>query len=148
MTEEEVTKSILKWLIEKGWKIICYDFPQSGTGKFIHQNNVLSKNKNSINPDIVAVKREVCLFFENKDRYYYPDFQKINLLITTDNYSDGITRLLTGQNIRNIYYGIGLPCSAYTTLAEKNQGLVDFIVGVKEDKSISKIYVNSNISFG
>ena len=39
MTEEMVTKSILKWLIQLHWKIVCYDFPQSGTGYFLHPNN-------------------------------------------------------------------------------------------------------------
>ena len=39
MTEESVTKSILKWLMQNNWIIVCFDFPQSGTGHFLHPNN-------------------------------------------------------------------------------------------------------------
>ena len=81
MQEEQVTKSILKWLIENGWNIVCFDFPQSGTGHFLHPNGTNHKNKDSINPDIVAVKGNTCLFFENKARFYYPDYQKQHELI-------------------------------------------------------------------
>ena len=38
MREEQVTKNILDWLESNGWKIICYDFPQSGTGVLLHLN--------------------------------------------------------------------------------------------------------------
>ena len=67
MTEEQVTKSLLKWLSDHQWEIICFDFPQSGTGRFLHPNGDTNKNKDTINPDIVAVKDNICLFFENKD---------------------------------------------------------------------------------
>lgn len=35
MKEERVSINILNWLESNGWKIICYDFPQSGTGQKI-----------------------------------------------------------------------------------------------------------------
>ena len=88
MKEEQVTKALLKWLIDNNWKIICFDFPQSGTGRVLHPNNANDeKNKDSIIPDIVAVKDEVCVFFENKDRFYYPDYKKQHSLIISDDYS-------------------------------------------------------------
>ena len=54
MREEQVTKNILDWLEGNGWKIICYDFPQSGTGVLLHLNNSnrTEKNKGGIIPDI------------------------------------------------------------------------------------------------
>lgn len=79
MTEEQVTKSLLHYLTDNGWHIVCFDFPQSGTGRILHPNNANSqKNKDSIIPDIVAVKNNISLFFENKDRYYFPDYEKVN----------------------------------------------------------------------
>lgn len=39
MTEEQVTKAILQYLQNKGWHIVCFDFPQSGTGRVLHPNN-------------------------------------------------------------------------------------------------------------
>lgn len=101
MTEERVTKHILKWLIDDGWEIVCYDFPQSGTGRFLHPNGSVSKNEDAINPDIVAVRNNICVFFENKDRFYYPDYEKVNRLIETDDYSDAINILLKDYIINN-----------------------------------------------
>ena len=64
MTEENVTKKLLGWLQDNGWDIVCYDFPQSGTGIFLHPNDTLEKNKDSINPDIVAVKEKNVYFLK------------------------------------------------------------------------------------
>ncbi|MHB1147492.1 MAG: hypothetical protein ACYC01_07855 [Lutibacter sp.] len=111
MREEKVTKNILDWLEENDWTIICYDFPQSGTGVLLHLNNVnrTEKNKGGIIPDIIAVKGKTALFFENKDRFYEPDFNKLNEIRTKLNYSDSLNQLLNGLEISNIYYGIGMP---------------------------------------
>ena len=106
MREEQVTKHILKWLMDSGWKIVCYDFPQSGTGRFLHPNGSSSKNQDSINPDIVAVKNNTCVFFEDKDRFYYQDYQKLNLLITKNNYTEAISELLKEYEIKKFVYGI------------------------------------------
>ena len=38
MKEEQVTKAVLKWLIANKWEIVCFDFPQSGTGRILHPN--------------------------------------------------------------------------------------------------------------
>ena len=43
MREEHVTKATLKWLLANGWEIVCFDFPQSGTGRFLHPNNAESE---------------------------------------------------------------------------------------------------------
>lgn len=140
MREEQVTKAILKWLIDHQWSIVCYDFPQSGTGHFLHPNGSTDKNKDTINPDIVAVKDNLCLFFEDKDRYYYPDYEKQNKLINDNNYTDAISSLLRDYPVSVIYYGIGFPKSKYSGDAVINQTLVDFIVGVDETKSVSFLY--------
>ena len=41
MTEEQVTKALLQHLTDNGWHIVCFDFPQSGTGRVLHPNNVI-----------------------------------------------------------------------------------------------------------
>ncbi len=143
MTEEQITKILLKELITFGWKIVCFDFPQSGTGVYIHPNITVSKNLNSFIPDIVAVKNNVCLFFENKDRYEYSDFKKVNKLILSDDYSEDISRLLAQYKIDSIYYGIGIPSYCITEKILANAYLVDFIIGVHSDTSIS-FYANQH----
>jgi hypothetical protein len=83
LTEEQITKSILIWLEINGWKIICFDFPQSGTGFVLHPNpdvRELTKNKGAIIPDIVAFKDKTAIFFENKDRFVLADFEKLSAI--------------------------------------------------------------------
>lgn len=131
MTEEQLTKHILKWLIASKWEIISFDFPQSGTGIMLHSNTESNhKNKKGIIPDIITVKDNICLFFENKDRFYYQDFEKQNELITGDEYKDSINRILKNYYINNIYYGIGLPSKIKEDNLIENKDLVDFIVTV------------------
>lgn len=144
MTEEFVTKSIMFYLIEHGWEIISFDFPQSGTGIMIHPNESSNyKNRESIIPDIVAVKEDRCLFFENKDHFSIRDFLKINFLRTSDKYSNGIFRLLEGHTVSLILYGIGIPTEKFRGKAIKNASLVDFLVGVKQDGNVSLLINNS-----
>lgn len=141
MTEEQVTKAILTWLIKNKWQIVCFDFPQSGTGRVLHPNTALSeKNKDSIIPDIVAVKKGTCVFFENKDRFYMPDYDKVNNLIKHEDYSQAINRLLSKHNIEKIYYGIGLPLNEHGDKSKQSMHLVDFIVGVLDNMDINVLY--------
>lgn len=82
LTEEQITKAIIDWLEGQEWQIICYDFPQSGTGISLHPNEELriTKNKGAIIPDIVAIKGTIVLFFENKDRFVLSDFVKVSFV--------------------------------------------------------------------
>ncbi len=145
MTEEQVTKNILQWLMNKGWEIVCFDFPQSGTGKFLHPNGSTEKNKDAINPDIVAVKGDQCVFFENKSYFYYPDFEKVERLRSTTDYSDAIDELLKNYVINSIQYGIGYPVSAHKSKAKNSLGMVDFVVGVNADDSIEVLYSTNSV---
>jgi hypothetical protein len=148
MTEETVTKAILNWLIHANWEIVCFDFPQSGTGHFLHPNNSdFEKNKGAINPDIVAIKGNVCVFFENKDRFYFLDYKKQNALINGDDYSIAIGDLLSGYPVLEIYYGIGLPTVKHSKRSKEAEHLVEFIVGVEENKDISILYNPKSIKF-
>ncbi|MCI5795343.1 MAG: hypothetical protein MR019_00480 [Ruminococcus sp.] len=141
MTEEQVTKALLQYLTDSGWHIVCFDFPQSGTGRVLHPNNADSeKNKDSIIPDIVAVKNNISLFFENKDRFYFPDYKKVNELIVDNQYTNAIDKLLSDYEIDNIFYGIGLPTDKHKEKSEESAHLVNFILGVNTDKSIEILY--------
>lgn len=142
MTEEQVTKAILRGLMQEGWEIVCYDFPQSGTGVFLHPNDSNEKNKDTINPDIVAVKNNKCVFFENKSYFYYPDFEKINTLRNTNDYSEAIDDLLERYNIELIYYGIGYPSFAHKKKAQESVTMTDFIVGVTDNRKIELLYLS------
>ncbi len=145
--EEDITKAIISWLEKNSWEIICFDFPQSGTGKILHPNNcVRLKNKDSIIPDIVAIKNCTVLFFENKDRFVFSDFQKLENIKKDNNYSNSIAKLLSVYKYEAIYYGIGLPVTDKNRLRiNKNKKKVDFIVNfdgnmVKIEHQIEKIF--------
>lgn len=147
MTEEQVTKIILEWLLNSNWIIVSFDFPQSGTGKILHPNDSLSeKNKGSINPDIIAVKETICLFFENKGYFYYSDFLKQYNLINNNDYSNDIEKLLKDYNIKNIYYGIGMPSEKHSQRSVNSAYLVDFIIGVNKQNKIDILFNKYNIS--
>ncbi len=141
MREEKVTIHILNWLEANEWKIICYDFPQSGTGILIHPNikeTKTTKNKGGVIPDIIAVKMETAVFFENKDRYVKSDFDKLRKIKLEGNYSDGLAKLLEPYQIKNIFYGIGIPNrDKDITNSIDNLQNIDFLIGVNEDGSMN-----------
>lgn len=148
MREERVTINILNWLEENGWQIVCYDFPQSGTGILLHPNgdDRTEKNKGGIIPDIIAVKEDIALFFENKDRFYQPDFDKLFEIKTENNFSDSLNQLLSGFSISKIVYGIGIPevkkhLEKSKTLLDK----IDFLITTDDDKNIKIHYDNEKV---
>lgn len=135
--EENVTKAILKWLIDNQWEIICFDFPQSGTGKVLHPSTTTSKTDGAIIPDIIAFKNGIVVDFENKDRFVMDDFEKVSFLKSTTIYDKSLNTLLKGYSYTNIYYGIGMPFSDNNySKAESNADMVDFIVYVKDENNI------------
>lgn len=141
MSEEKVTIIILNWLKQNGWKIVSYDFPQSGTGIRLKKNGADGeKNKGSIVPDIIAIKKNKCVFFENKDRYYYLDYKKVEALRFDNQYTDSIHQVLSSFDVNNLYYGIGMPFTKYKGQAKDNCEMTDFIVTVTEDGSIKVVY--------
>ena len=139
MREERVTINILNWLEENGWQIVCYDFPQSGTGILLHPNgdNRTEKNKGGIIPDIIAVKEDIALFFENKDRFYQPDFDKLFEIKRENNFSDSLSQLLSGFSISKMVYGIGIPEEKKHLEKSKTQlDKIDFLITTDDNKNV------------
>lgn len=140
LTEEQISKAIIEWLVNSGWKIICFDFPQSGTGVSIHPNAAIrtTKNKGALIPDIVAVKGTIALIFENKNRFVLADFIKLNDLKMGTDYSMALQNLLKDHRVFQTFYGVGLPNSKNVKrrIAEHHEKL-DFAICVSTDKSVS-----------
>lgn len=147
MTEEQLTKTILKWLTENDWIIVSYDFPQSGTGTILHPKKYeYSKNKGGLIPDIVAVKNKKVVLFENKDRFVFEDYSKIEFLKSTDLYLPSIRLLLKDFEFEHIYYGIAIPKTKRNM--EKNNSclqMIDFSIMVDSEKTIEVVYESSSI---
>lgn len=140
MREEKVTINILKWLEINGWEIVCFDFPQSGTGVLVHPNtyeNRTSKNKDGIIPDILATRNSIALFFENKDRFVLSDFEKIKEVKLFGNYSNSLNNILSDFNVTNIFYGIGIPAiEKYIAKSLENIKGIDFLISTNEDGEV------------
>lgn len=148
MREERVTINILNWLEENGWQIVCYDFPQSGTGILLHPNgdDRTEKNKGGIIPDIIAVKEDIALFFENKDRFYQPDFDKLFEIKTENNFSDSLSQLLSGFSISKMVYGIGIPEEKKHLDKSKTQlDKIDFLITTDENKNVKVHFDIENV---
>ena len=148
ITEEQVTKAILDWLETKGWEIICFDFPQSGTGVSLHLNEELrtTKNKGAFIPDIVAIKKGIVVFFENKDKFVLDDFNKVEELKQTANFSNSISKLLKDFSPSKIYYGVGLAHSESTEKKTKdNLEKIDFAIFFFQDHSIKIMFDENKI---
>ena len=140
MREERVTINLLNWLEGNGWKIVCYNFPQSGTGVLLHPNtdeNRTTKNKGGIIPDILATRNSIAVFFENKDRFVLSDFEKIKEVKKLGNYSNALDTILKEFNVTKIFYGIGIPANEkdIKKSLECIDG-IDFLISTSEDKSV------------
>ena len=149
ITEEQATKAILDWLENNNWEIICFDFPQSGTGISLHPNNELrtTKNKGAFIPDIVAIKNEIVVFFENKDRFVLDDFLKVQDLRQNNDYSKSIEKLLANFKYENIFYGVGLVHSVNVEQkTNENLDKIDFAILYHYNKTI-KIQFDPNEIF-
>lgn len=148
LSEERVTKNLLSWLELNGWLIISYDFPQSGSGISIHPNLALrsSKNKGDIIPDIIATKKNIVIFFENKDKFVLSDFIKQYDLKFKGEYSESISKLLKKYSYDYIFYGVGLPCT--TSIKERiksNIHMIDFALCTNFAGDVSIIYDSTSI---
>lgn len=146
ITEEKLTKIVLDWLELNNWEIICYDFPQSGTGVLLHSNQSNDKNKGGFIPDIVAIKNGIVLVFENKNRFVLEDYEKVDFLRNTDIYADAFNTLLTTFSFQTIYYGVAIPLTKNNLSKNKVfQHLIDFTIMVNNDNTVQVISDTRNI---
>lgn len=132
MREENITKHLLCWLQNQNWQVVCFDFPQSGTGLMVHPNSSVNqneKNRGGIIPDIIAIRSTVAVYFENKDRFVKSDFDKLKGIKSLGNYSDGLNELLKKYGIEKVYFGIGIPTiKREIDKSKKHLEDIDFLV--------------------
>lgn len=143
MREERVTINIISWLEANDWQIVCYDFPQSGTGVLLHPNSTekAEKNKGAIIPDIIAARDSIAVFFENKDRFVISDFNKIREIKLLGKYLDSLNAILDGFSVINIFYGIGFPAKERDIIKSlENIDEIDFLVCTYEDGKVQIIH--------
>lgn len=72
LSEGEITNEIKNFLIKKEWSIIQYSPPGGSLG------NPYKLNNENIYIDIVAVKNQIAVIFENKSVFNKSDINKLN----------------------------------------------------------------------
>lgn len=80
LQEEFITKCTLSFLRARRWRVLAFDYPQSGTGVSLQpedRSDDSSKNLGVIIPDVVAVKGQTLLILESKPAFYAPDVEKL-----------------------------------------------------------------------
>ena len=130
MTEEQVTKAIMTLLVARGWHIISFDFPQSGTGvRLAPEICATGESRGVIIPDIIASRGSVGLVFENKDRVVAAVFRKVAAL-RAGAYHASLAEAFGGELPKTVRYGIGLPAGRCNKLVAGLAEQVDFVMGV------------------
>lgn len=148
ITEEFVTTKIVDWLKLNGWRVLCFDFPQSGTGFSLRPNNSSSKSRDVIIPDIVAMKGNCGVLFENKDRFFLGDFNKVEKLRTSNNYNDSLKIVFGGNLPKEMRYGIAFPRFDYQLeKAKPFLNKIDFLMTVTLEGKIGDHYNPKDINF-
>lgn len=138
MTEEQVTKFIMRWLVADGWEIVSYDFPQSGTGRSLHPSNAVGRNLYTVIPDIIAYREGTVLVMEDKDRFVKSDFEKQHFIKTSGIYDKALMELLGQREVNRVAYGIGLPqTDSNAQKAHLLLDMVDVVLLVGNDGSIA-----------
>lgn len=140
LKEEKITLSVRAWLINNGWEIKAFDFPQSGTGKVIHPDK---NHVPVIIPDIIATKNSNILIIESKDRYLKSDIEKLITGKKFHSYDKSIKSFV--QNDRaTIYWGAAGPnTEIYKKCLESHKYEIDFSILVNLQE-ISVFYSNIN----
>lgn len=143
MDEEFITKKIVNFLKEKGYTIISFDFPQSGTGIMLHPDKTAKKNE-GIKPDILAFKGNLMIAMENKNRYWKKDFEKLNILKASGCYKRVLDELQNRYKTTTLRVGVGIPDEeSVVSKAIKSADLIDFVIAVSKNGEARIILENN-----
>ncbi len=137
-----MTLSIMDHLKKRGWTVVSFDFPQSGTGRMIHPEGK-SKNKGGVIPDIIAKRESMCILMENKPIYTKSDFLKIGSILKDVSFNRALDDLKDELGVCRICGGIGLPLQETEKIKPDTKELVDFVIGVALDSSCKTVYRKS-----
>lgn len=150
MDEEFITKSFLKFLIDRDWEILSYDFPQSGTGISLQPNYKLrrpeTKNEGMITPDIIAFKDGIGLISENKLCFDRQDVNKL-VKIRQGIYSESVSKVFRDRQVKKLVLGIVLP-NILTEISKAQDYLVqiDFVFVINTRGSCKAEYLLKEIT--
>lgn len=143
LSEESITKAILRHLESKRWKILAFDYPQSGAGISLHPNRRKDHTKNlgMITPDIVAKRERYLLILENKPGYCRNDVEKLKA-VKAGEYSESIQSVFGITDFETLV-GIGIGDSPQ----QRNKALIhvdalDAILWVDKNGDAHEAYTN------
>ncbi len=144
MTEEQVTKCILQWLIKRNWNILDYDFPGGGTGRKFHLDQNSSKNFGIKIPDVIAFKNGTMLLFENKTTDTRSDYEKIKQISQNKDFILLLQKAYPDKEILSIKWGIGFSGENKFIEIASDSG-VDFVVNVTNNQECKLVWGDINL---
>ncbi len=149
MKEEFITKSFLKFLIDRSWEILSYDFPQSGTGISLQPNQTFrqpeTKNEGMITPDIIAFKKNIGLISENKPYFDKQDVDKL-VKIRQGIYSESLNKVFEDKQVKKLVLGIVLPnILTEISKAQSYFNQIDFVFTINSNGSCDIGYLREGI---
>lgn len=145
MTEEQVTRKIMNWLVISGWEILDYDFPGGGTGRRFNivTDMEFERNKGYIIPDIVVYRNGDMVFFENKWRDTSSDYSKLNRMSKIRGHLLGLVRLAYPEKeIKRILFGLGF-CGNFRNHNLVKESGVDVVVSIDAESEKCQIVYGS-----
>ena len=108
VSEEQVTRAILKWLAKSGWTILDYDFPGGGTGRKFHVfDDSYSKTKGIVVPDIIAIRGDRVIVFENKSVDTLSDYDKLSRLKANEGFIELLRNAYPDKRVESLVMCIG-----------------------------------------
>jgi len=139
MREEVITKFAIQGLTAMGWRVLAYDFPQSGSTFRLRATSGTgggSKNQGSIIPDVVAHKGRTVIIIESKPQEDRGDVVK--LLQLRDQWLDhaaSLEVLIEPEAYDNVRFGICIGLTEQSVSPLSFALDLDFVLGIQNNGS-------------
>lgn len=131
MTEETVTKAAIRGLTTIGWRVLAFDYPQSGSTFRLKR---VGSSANTIIPDIVAAKGDTVIIVETKVHLDRSDHQK--LIALRDEwglYAESLDVVLPPGEMDCVRFGQCCACGPAAASTQGSDFQLDFLMCVTED---------------
>lgn len=145
MTEEQVTKAVMEWLVRNGWEVLDYDFPGGGTGRrfrFADAAGRRDKNAGAFCPDVVAWRDGLFLLSEDKAVDTLSDYGKQARVKQDPTLPEQLAAAYPGKPFRGIRVAVAFSAPFHHRNAAEEIGL-DAVLTVSPDNSVSLAFASA-----
>lgn len=145
MKEEAITLAVVNFLKSKGFVIIAFDYPGSGSGLRLSPEERGSKNNGMI-PDIIACCGAILIIIESKPTFVLDDVNKLQPLRDGTDYFKALQRLMQLSNTHVILYGVCFEHNDRQNAKANNyKDKLDFVLTVSADMTVRTLFANERL---